>query len=685
MTQISIQPENAVKNAIDLDPYLEPFSAVIMKRQTRLRDLLQELEKEEGGLDEFTNGYDHFGFRPYQDGSILYSEWAPNAIQAHVFGDFNDWNRTSHPMKRDEWGKWHIKIPPNSNNDRNLAIPHLSRVKICFELPDGRIIDRISPWIKYCIQSDPQKNPTYDAIFWHPSDPYIMKHPSPIIPENEGLLIYEAHVGISTPEAKIATYNEFTENILPRVAKLGYHCIQLMAVMEHAYYASFGYQVTSFFASSSRFGTPDDLKRLVDTAHQMGLLVLLDVVHSHASNNVLDGLNQFDGSDHLYFHDGSKGRHDMWDSRLFNYGHREVLRFLLSNLRYYRDKFGFDGFRFDGVTSMLYKHHGIYYSFTGDYQEYFSDHLVDEDAIMYLCLVNLFFDSSITIAEDVSGMPLLCRPISEGGIGFDYRLGMAIPDMWIKLLKESSDDSWNMGHIVYVLTNRRYKEKTISYCESHDQALVGDKTIAFWLMDKEMYDWMTLMRPSTSIIERGIALHKMIRLITLGLGGEGYLTFMGNEFGHPEWLDFPRPGNQFSYHYCRRQYNLPDDPLLRYHYLSDFETSMLNLAKEYNVLSSQTYVSLKHEDDKIIVFERGDLIWIFNFHSFKSFVHYRISVTNPGKYIIKLDTDDLCYGGQGRIDHDQSEYFTKSLSWNGLQHCISVYIPCRTALICSRE
>jgi len=365
--------------------------------------------------------------------------------------------------------------------------------------------------------------------------------------------------------------------MLPRIRYLGYNAIQLMAIMEHAYYASFGYQVNSFFAASSRYGTPEDLKELIDTAHGMGLVVLLDVVHSHASNNVLDGLNMFDGSDHLYFHGGGKGRHDLWDSRLFNYGNHEVLRFLLSNLRFWMEEYQFDGFRFDGVTSMLYVHHGIGTGFSGGYHEYFGP-AVDNDSLMYLMLANELLHTTypecITIAEDVSGMPALCLPLPLGGVGFDYRLSMAIPDMYIKLLKEKSDDEWNMGNLAFTLSNRRHGEKTIAYAESHDQALVGDKTLMMWLCDKEMYTHMSVLTESTPVIERGLALHKMIRLVTHGLGGEGYLNFEGNEFGHPEWLDFPRAGNNDSYWYARRLLNLTEDPLLRYKFLNEFDRAM---------------------------------------------------------------------------------------------------------------
>lgn len=510
-----------------------------------------------------------------------------------------------------------------------------------------------------------------------------------------GLRIYEAHIGISSSSPEISTYKNFTHNILPIIARLGYNTIQLMAIMEHAYYASFGYQVTNFFAISSRFGTPEDLKELIDTSHSLGIQVLLDVVHSHSSKNVDDGLNNFNGTDHFLFHGGEKGSHPLWDSRLFNYSNPETLKFLLSNLRYYIDEFQFDGFRFDGVTSMIYKHHGLSFGFSGDYNEYFNSDYVDEDSLTYLMLAHELFDQIgkkigfkfTSIAEDVSGMPALCLPISDGGIGFDYRLSMAIPDMWIKILKHLTDDQWNIGDIVHTLTNRRHGEKCIAYAESHDQALVGDKSIAFWLMDKEMYTNMSLLSERTPTIDRGIQLHKLIRLITFSLGGEGYLNFEGNEFGHPEWLDFPRVGNDESYHYARRQFNLIDDELLRYKQLFAFDAAMLSVDEKYGVLNyPQAYISLKNEGDKVIVFERNGLLFVFNFHHSNSYADYKVGVDTPGTYQVVLNSDKEEFGGHGRVDDLDAngkpiQYFTNPESWNGRGNSLFVYIPSRSALI----
>lgn len=483
-------------------------------------------------------------------------------------------------------------------------------------------------------------------------------------------------------EAKVGTYIEFAENILPRIKQQGYTAIQLMAVQEHPYYGSFGYHVSSFFAPSSRFGTPDDLKFLVNKAHEMGIAVIVDLVHSHAVKNIAEGLNLFDGTEYQYFHAGGKGNHDAWDSKLFDYGKKEVLQFLLSNVRYWVEEFHIDGYRYDGVTSMLYAHHGDYISFD-HYDKYFND--LDTDVVLYFQLANTIIHEvkkdAIVIAEDMSGLPGLCRPVHEGGLGFDYRLAMGIPDYWIKLLKHKPDEQWDIHEMWQTLTNRRGGEKTIAYAESHDQALVGDKTLAFWLMDKEMYFDMHIAHENL-IIERGIALHKLIRLFTLALGGEAYLNFIGNEFGHPEWVDFPREGNDWSYQYARRQWSLADDEALKYKYLLAFDEQMLSLSKSHHVASAMPARQLNMDSDNhVIIFERNNLIFIFNFHPEKSIPDYRFKVEECAKYEILLNSDAAAFGGFDRID-DEMSYPSVCLFG---EHFLSIYIPSRVCLVLKKK
>ncbi|BFZ04265.1 hypothetical protein BsWGS_07304 [Bradybaena similaris] len=679
LSNLPAQPD--LERTFQLDSYLRMYETEIKRRYSVFHGMLTKIDKLEGGLEQFSRGYETFGVHRHKDNSITVTEWAPGAAGIYLRGDFNDWMiEEKFAFQQEKFGRWHLKIPPNS--DGSCAIKHESKLKLGMRLHNGHVIDRICPWAK--LVRRPKNVPIFEQIFWDPPRKYQFHNHHPQL--LGGLKIYESHVGIASWEGKVASYKEFTRDVIPRIVDLGYNAIQLMAIMEHAYYASFGYQVTSFFAASSRYGNPEELKELIDVAHGHGIVVLLDVIHSHASKNTVDGLNHFDGTNACYFHDGGRGNHDLWDSRLFNYMEWEVLRFLLSNVRWWIEEYMFDGFRFDGVTSMLYHTHGIAHGFSGHYDEYFSLN-TDTESLTYLMLANhmlhcLYGDFIITVAEEVSGMPMLCRPVIEGGVGFDYRLAMALPDVWIKILKETSDENWSLGTITHTLTNRRYGEKCIAYAECHDQALVGDKTIAFWLMDKEMYTHMSILSGENVIIDRGIALHKMIRLITIGLGGEAYLNFIGNEFGHPEWLDFPRIGNNESFHYARRQFHLADDNMLKYRYLNNFDRAMIHLESKYNwLINNQNYISLKHESDKLIVFERADvLLFIFNFHPSNSYTDYKIGVQLPGVYKIVLDTDAEEFGGHKRLDHSV-QFVTFPEPWCDRANHTFVYIPSRCAIV----
>uniref|UniRef100_A0A8B9LSV8 1,4-alpha-glucan branching enzyme n=1 Tax=Astyanax mexicanus TaxID=7994 RepID=A0A8B9LSV8_ASTMX len=602
IAELHIYTSSFVSHILPLS--LSFFLALLFSRYRLFEECLARLEKAEGGFDQFTRSYQSYGVHRRSDSTLLLKEWAPGAQALYLTGDFNAWEKLSHPFTPKAFGKWELSLPPKP--DGSPAIQHLSKLKCQHRRP-----------------------------------------PQPRCPR-----IYEAHVGIASPREEIASYKNFILDVLPRVKDLGYNCLQLMAVMEHAYYASFGYQVTNFFAASSRFGTPDDLKALVDRAHSLGIIVLLDMVHSHASSNTEDGLNYFDGTDSCFFHAGPRGEHSHWGSRLFNYSSWEVSRFLLSNLRWWMDEYGFDGFRFDGVTSMLYHHHGVGVSFSGSYCEYFGMQ-VDEDAVVHLMLSNYIlhklYPDCITIAEDVSGMPGLCRPIQEGGLGFDYRLAMAVPDKWIQ--KKSL--GWGRSGNPLVL-----------WCHLY--------SLAFWLMDKEMYTNMSALITMTPVIDRGMQLHKLIRLLTHSLGGEGYLNFMGNEFGHPEWLDFPRKGNEESYRYARRQYNLVDTEHLRYRQLYAFDRDMNQTEDKYGWLSSgPAVVSTLDQADKVIVFERAKLLFIFNFHPSASFSHYRVAVQHAGKYKIQLNSDEVRYGGHGRIQSD-TEFFTEPMAFRNQLHSFLV-------------
>ena len=669
---------------IDTDPLLKPYRTQLHERFVHYQHFKAEIEKTGGVLGVISQGHRYFGFnRGEHEGEtgVWYREWAPSAERLALIGDFNDWSREANPMSVDDWGVWHIFLPDSEYADR---FTHGSLVKVHVvskdEVPSFlRELDRIPAYIQRVVQ---EGDADFTGQYWAPSHPYQWQHRAPDFDiSNEGLRIYEAHVGMAQEAEKVGTFVEFTQNILPRIADLGYNAVQLMAVMEHPYYASFGYHVSNFFAVSSRFGTPEELKALIDTAHSMGLLVIMDLVHSHAVKNLNEGLSHFDGTGHQYFHAGAKGEHVAWDSRCFDYRKYEVQRFLLSNIRYWLETYRFDGFRFDGVTSMLYSDHGLEREFTG-YADYF-DARVELDAIAYLMLANEVVHAinpdAISIAEDMSGMPGLARPIEEGGLGFDYRLAMGIPDYWIRLLKEKADEAWHIGEIYGVLRNRRAGEKHIAYVESHDQSIVGDKTLAMQLMDAELY---TNMRIATTshLISRGVALHKLIRLLTFSLGGEGYLNFMGNEFGHPEWIDFPRAGNNNSYWYARRQWHLVDDGTLRYKHLNAFDRAMQHLDATYHLLADADIQFLFiHEAAKQIVYARGGLVFAFNFHPSASVTDWRIPVPERADYRLVLNTDDTAYGGYGAVAG--VHYPWQDVAVEGQAQSIQLYVPARSALV----
>jgi 1,4-alpha-glucan branching enzyme len=664
---------------VTLDPWLEPYSQFLRNRFLHYQHFRSILDQHGGPTGKMSTGHTFFGLnRGTSDGQtgVWYREWAPGAQSLRLVGDFNGWNRDATPLTRDEWGVWSVFLPDAQWQQK---LTHGSHVKVHVVGADGTAMDRLPAYIRRVVQ-DPPGSPNFTGVYWDPPTPYTFKHPVPR--RKGGLRVYEAHVGMAQEQGQVGTFAEFTANVLPRIAGLHYNALQLMAIQEHPYYGSFGYHVSNFFAPSSRFGTPTELKQLIDAAHGLGLLVIMDLVHSHAIKNLNEGLNRFDGTDHQYFHAPPRGDHVAWDSLCFDYSKFEVQRFLLSNVRYWLEEFHFDGFRFDGVTSMLYLDHGLGKSFTS-YDDYFTLN-TDGDALAYLQLANDVAHAvkphAITIAEDMSGMVGLARPVAEGGLGFDYRLAMGIPDYWIKLLKEKSDEQWNLNDLYHTLLNRRQHERHIGYSESHDQALVGDKTLAFWLMDKEMYFSMSKFIQNL-IIDRGLALHKMIRLITFSLGGEAYLNFMGNEFGHPEWIDFPRVGNNWSYHHARRQWSLVDAEHLRYAGLNNFDRAMQLLDDQYHILEDPFIEQLAcHEDTRQLVYRRGPLVFVFNFHTTESYVGLRLPVPDPRDYRVVLNSDSRQFEGFGRVP-EFAVYPKQDVEMYGRKQSIQLYLPARSVQV----
>ena len=661
-----------MKKIYKTDPWLLPFKAAIEARHARILDARRHIAGE-GLLKDAMNNHIYYGLHKEADGGWVFREFAPNASRIFLIGDFNNWKRTdAYSLKPLGQGNWEIRLP-------DLFLRHGELYKLYMEWPGGGG-ERIPSYATRVVQDPVTK--AFSAQVWDPAQPYVWKHghagrrPHPFI--------YECHIGMATEKEEVGSFEQFRTEVLPRVKQLGYDTIQIMALQEHPYYGSFGYQVSNFFALSSRFGTPEEFKRLVDDAHGKGIAVVMDIVHSHSVDNVLEGLSEFDGRDNLYFYSGPQGRHPAWGSRCFDYGKDETRYYLLSNVKYWMEEYHVDGFRFDGVTSMLYWDHGLGKDF-GNYALYF-DGGVDESAVTYLSLatqlVKEMSPTGFTIAEDVSGMAGLAAPFAAGGVGFDFRMSMGVADHWIKWIKERSDESWSMGEIWWELTNKRVDEKTISYAECHDQALVGDKTIIFRLMDKEMYTAMNIASEN-AVVDRGIALHKIIRLVTAATAGDGYLNFMGNEFGHPEWIDFPREGNGWSYKYARRQWSLSDNGLLRYGLLRAFDEEMVQLLRHEGVLGERPVLLTADEEKKILIFLRKNCIFALNFSPTGSYADYGFSAP-AGSYINVLDSDEPRFNGFGRLKEGERHESVAGKCPNGnpaYDHTLKLYLPARCAMV----
>ena len=650
---------------LDLNPQLEPFAGDIDLRMHLYRSTKKRILSEGQSLNDFANAHLYFGFH-HVDGGWYYREWAPSAYQLYLEGDFNGWNQTSHPLTNLGNGSWELYLPGDD------ALWDGCKVKTVVDANLTRT-EHIPLYARRVVQNKQTITFECEVVDDRKTFPWTDKD---FVGEDE-LYIYEAHVGMAQEEGKVSSYREFADYILPRIHKAGYNTVQLMAIMEHPYYGSFGYQVSNFFAASSWFGKPEELKYLVNKAHAMGIRVLLDVVHSHAVKNTAEGINMFDGTTWQFFHDGPKGDHPAWGTKCFDYGKTGVIHFLLSNLKFWMTEYHFDGFRFDGVTSMLYHDHALGTDFTSD-GKYFS-YNTDTDAVTYLQLANELIrqvnPKAITIAEDMSGMPGMCLPIADGGIGFDYRLGMGLPDMWVKAVK-IQDEFWDINQMWGSMCLRRPGEKTVAYVESHDQALVGDQTMIFRLAGANMYTDMN-KDCHNPVIDRAIALHKMIRLFTLSGGGEAYLNFMGNEFGHPEWIDFPREGNGWSFHYCRRQWSLKDNGMLKYQWLGDFDEDMVHLTKENRIFDQRMAdLLLMKAPEQTLAYYRHGLVFVFNFHFGNSLNNVLVPVRQPGEYTVVLSTDDEKYGGFGNVA--KKTYATKR--FDGRDY-IELYIPARTGFV----
>lgn len=419
------------KEVLEIDQYLKPYERQLAERWDDFKHMVKYIRDDHQGLMKFADNSD-YGFFVEQDGKhfdlqeldsvnraedapqpyLVYREWIGNGKVVSIVGEFNDWDGTDNETDEQDFGVFQVRIPfKKVDGEWTEPIPKDSVYKIKIVTHQGEELYRHPIHCVYAILN-PEKGQLEPRMYYDNSFEFKAPQPDMDVP----LQIYETHIGMASPEPKIASFKHFTEVMLPLIKKKNYNCIQIMAIQEHSFYGSFGYQVTGFFGVSSRYGTPREFKELVERAHELGIIVLLDLVHSHASKNEADGISRWDGSDFLFL----KEDHPLWDSKVFNYKHPECLRMLLQNLRYWVEEYNIDGFRFDGCMSMMYWHRSAGVGYTGRYGEYFDDNCrVDMGALTYLRLAHLLFllmekkrgKKIITIAEDVSGYPTLASPL----------------------------------------------------------------------------------------------------------------------------------------------------------------------------------------------------------------------------------------------------------------------------------
>lgn len=668
------------------DPELAPYRDFFLQRCSRFEQEKTRIEKNFGSLKAYSDIYTHFG--PHlikgKDGNFWrWREYMPHATEIWLTTSKLNFKRNAQYRFTNKGnGEFELTLPQE-------ALPHGEYVELRVQGPmppqksDGSIPElpvpmRRVPAFAQWVEQDPHVPEQWCARIWAPENPYQFKH------HRRGLLqfprIYEAHVGMAQSSLQhfgesVGTYDYFRRFVLPRIREDGYTAVQLMGILEHPLYKSFGYQVSSYYAPSSRYGNPDQFKELVDAAHGLGLAVILDITHGHACANTEQGLACYDGSNYFF-----SAKYNQWGTPSFDYGNEMARRFLLSNCRYWMEEFRIDGFRFDAVGNMLYIDHGVNDSFSHVGRCFYGkDGQPREDVYgeLYLCLANDLIhnmdEHAITIAEEFSGMPgLTCSP-AEGGLGFDYRFAMGIPDFWAKAIENPKD----MGSMWYEMTNHRPYDRTISYVECHDQCINGDDAMIWRLLGDSMYRYMGASSETWNI-SRGLAFYRLMRLLTLTAADAGYLNFMGNEFGHPEWLD--------AEEHAHRQWHLADQPDLKYASLAAWDKAQLNIlvGQHLDDFLQQPMFRFIHEDMRLLAFERGHLLFVFNFHETEPRENLLFAVT-PGKYIEILSSDQKKFGGHGNLEITEPplEHFTTPLPHRP-EGDINLYIPPMVALVLLR-
>ena len=665
------------------DQELREYHPFLVARGERYAKEAERIKALYGSLHAYANLHTNLGYHLVQENGKniwLWREYMPGAKTIWLTTEKQRFQRHAHlKFTPCEDGFFELRL-----EEKELSHGLYVELRVepkSFEIynPEGfpTTLKRIPAFANW-VEQNKEMPAQWCARIWHPKKPYQFQYPKP--PKPTFLRIYEAHVGMAQSDTKhinesYGSYTDFANDILPHIKDAGYTTVQLMAIPEHPLYRSFGYQVSNYYAPSSRFGDINSCKAMIDTAHKLGLQVILDITHAHSCANTEQGLCNYDSTAYFF-----TDQMNQWGTPTFDFSKEMTRRFLLSNLRYWMEEFQFDGFRFDAVGNMLYKDFGRDDTFEHTGRCFYGKDgkpRTNEAGELYLCLANdlvhTISQEAFTIAEEFSGMPgLTCAP-SDGGLGFDARFAMGIPDYWEKCIKNPQD----LGSLWYEMNNHRPYDRTISYVECHDQCINGDDAMIWRLLGDDMYT--TMLRGIDSWnISRGLAYYRLMRLITLSTADLGYLNFMGNEFGHPEWLDAER--------HAHRQWRLATDERLKYACLAAFDLAQMKMVATYLTdFATPPLFRYIHEDKRLLAFERGHLLFAFNFHETAAYDDILFAVT-PGKYTEILSSDDSTYAGHDnlRITDPKVEHFTTPLP-DPLHGDIKLYLPPMVALVLVRS